>query len=264
MDEPIRVLVVDDAPDLRRVVRQTLERHGGFEVVGEAADGAEAVRIAPEADPDIVLLDLDMPGVGGVDALPMLREAVPRAKIVILSGLPRQRMEELTRTAGAVGYLEKGIPSRRLIDELIAVAGLLETIEAALDVDRVTLAQEAHAPRDARRFVDETLRRWDCAAALETVELLVSELVTNAIVHARSDAEVAVVLLRDSIRVEVGDRSPEPPRPRDAKIHELSGRGLSLVDKLATAWGVDNVKGGKVVWFELPRLDAAGAGVPIR
>src|SRR5688500_20159570 len=101
MDERIRVLVVDDAPDLRRVVRQTLERHGGFVVVGEAGDGEEAVRVAPAADPDIVLLDLDMPGVGGVDALPMLREAGPRAQGVIPSGPPRRRLARLRANAGA-------------------------------------------------------------------------------------------------------------------------------------------------------------------
>jgi DNA-binding NarL/FixJ family response regulator len=250
----VRVLVVDDAPDLRLVVRSALERRGGFEVV-EAGDGDEAVRVAAASDPDIVLLDLDMPRVGGLEALPLLRETVPRAKVVILSGVTRDPMERLARSAGAVGYLEKGIPSRRLVDELMAVAGLLDAVEGAVAESRVTLDREIQAPGAARRFVDETLRRWASGEAIDTVELLVSELVTNAVVHARSEAEVAVVLRRDTIRVEVADGSSDLPQPRDAKDYEPSGRGLKLVDALASAWGVDVVDDGKVVWFEIPRAD---------
>jgi anti-sigma regulatory factor (Ser/Thr protein kinase) len=164
-----------------------------------------------------------------------------------------------------VGYLEKGIPARRLIDEVVAVAGLLETVEGALAEDRVKLTSETHAPRAARRFVDETLRRWECSDALETIELLVSELVTNAVVHARSEPEVAVILHRDVIRVEVTDASPAQPERRSPDVYEPSGRGLGLVEKLAMAWGVDAADGGgKVVWFELPRLDAPTERVVIR
>lgn len=253
---PIRVVVADDADDLRRVVRAAVERHPHFVVVGEAADGDEAVRVAAETDPDIVLLDLDMPRVSGLEALPRLREVAPAAKVVVLSGLSRQPMEGLARSAGAVGFLEKGIPSRRLVDELIAVAGVLEAVQGALAVRRLSLDGETLAPRTARRFVDETLRRWDCADVLETVTLLVSELVTNAVVHARSDAEVSVVLHHDVIRVEVTDTSVEPPQRRDPQPHEPNGRGLAMVDKLTTAWGVEVTGAGKVVWFEVPRLDA--------
>lgn len=262
--DPIRVLVVDDASDLRLVVRQALERTDGFEVVGEAGDGEAAIRAAAELAPDIVLLDLDMPGLGGLDALPQLRDVAPMAKVVILSGLTRQPMEALARTAGAVGFLEKGIHSRRLIDELVAVAGLLEAVEGAVARRRVSLGQEPHAPRQARRFVDETLRRWRCGEALETIELLVSELVTNALLHAESPAEVAVVLHPDSIRVEVADDSSELPRPREAGPRDPTGRGLALVEQLATAWGVEVRNEGKTVWFEVPRLDAPDAGVLIR
>ncbi len=263
-DAPIRVLVVDDASALRLVVRQALERTDGFEVVGEAGDGAEAVRAAAELEPDIVLLDLDMPNVSGLDALPQLRAVAPMAKVVILSGFTRDAMEDRARSAGAVGFLEKGIHSRQLIDELVAVAGLLETVEGAVAQRRVSLGHEPQAPRAARRFVDETLRRWRCAEALDTIELLVSELVTNAITHAASAAEVAVVLQPERIRIEVADESTELPKPREAGPRDASGRGLALVEELATAWGVDVRGEGKTVWFEVPRLDAPDAGVLIR
>lgn len=263
---PATVLVVDDAPDLRLVVRQTLERSSGFVVVGEAADGAEAARLAAALQPEIILLDLDMPGVGGLDALPRLKAAVPHARVIVLSGLPRQAQEARTRAAGAVGYLEKGIPARRLIDELTALAGVLDTVDGVLDRRRATLHQASAAPGVARRFVDDTLGRWDCADALGTVSLLVSELVTNAVVHAASEPEVAVVLQRDRLRVEVADASPDLPVPRQARLTDDSGRGMALLDDLATAWGVTPLgdDDGKVVWFEVPRLDAPRDGAVIR
>ena len=255
---PIRVLLVDDAADLRLVVRQALQRHGGFEVVGEAPDGAAAVELATATKPDIIVLDLAMPGVDGFAALPRLRVAAPGAKVVVLSGLPPRGAERRVRAAGAVGFLEKGTPTRRLVDELIAIAGLVEVAQSTLAEHRARLEQDPGAARAARRFVDETLTRWECDTRLEDVRLLVSELVTNAVVHAGSEADVSVLLLRDAIRIEVGDDSTDPPVPRDAAVSDLGGRGLALVDALATSWGVDIREDGKVVWFEVPRLDADG------
>jgi DNA-binding NarL/FixJ family response regulator len=260
---PVRVVVVDDSGELRLVVRQVLEASPSFLVVGEAGDGAEALDVAAATQPDLILLDLDMPGVGGIESIPRLRARVEAAKIVVLSGLPRGAMEPLATAAGAVGFLEKGIPSRRLIDELIALAGLLETVEQALAEARVTLEGTPEAPGMARRFVDDTLDRWECGEILDTVKLLVSELVTNALIHARTDAAVAVVLLRDVIRVEVADGSPVRPQPRSPEPHEPNGRGLQLVERMASAWGVTERQPGKVVWFEVPRLDT-GADIVIR
>jgi len=257
---PLRVVVVDDVADVRRVVRAALERHAGFEVVGEASDGAEAVDVAAALAPDVVLLDLDMPHVSGVEALPALRRVAPGAKIVVLSGLPRRRHEGATRAGGAIGYIEKGIRAGRLVGDLLTVIGLLEAVDGAIAERQVELACATGSPRAARRFVGDTLRQWDVGVEWETVELLVSEVVTNAMIHARTDAEVAVVLQRDVVRIEVGDRSDDPPRPRDAVPHGVSGRGVKLVAALASAWGVDRgLAGGKVVWFELPRLDQSAA-----
>lgn len=257
-------LLVDDAPDLRLVVRHTLERHGGFAVVGEAGDGEEAVGVAASSSPDIILLDLDMPGVGGMVALPQLRAVVPNSKIVILSGVARLPAERLARSAGEVGFIEKGISSRRLIDEILAIAGLIESIEGALAESRAVLPGETQSPRAARRFVTETMQRWDCGDVYEVIELLVSELVTNAITHASSDAEVAVILHRDVIRVEVADTSTTPPQLREASPEDASGRGLALVEQLSSAWGIDISGTGKVIWFEVPRLDSQYAQTIIR
>ena len=84
----MRVLLVDDLSDIRLVMRLLLEADGRAEVVGEAADGAEAVRLARELRPDAVVLDLRMPGMDGVAALPLIRDAAPGTVVVALSALP--------------------------------------------------------------------------------------------------------------------------------------------------------------------------------
>src|SRR5205814_8582181 len=78
----VRVLLVDDLPDIRLVMRLLLEADGRAEVVGEAADGAEAIRLAAELHPDAIVLDLRMPGMDGVSALPLIRDAAPGTVVV--------------------------------------------------------------------------------------------------------------------------------------------------------------------------------------
>jgi DNA-binding NarL/FixJ family response regulator len=252
---PIRLLLVDDNADLRFLVRTAVESRGGFEVVGEADNGRDGVELAGSVEPDVVLLDLDMPSMGGLEALPLIRAAVPGAKVVVLSSFRRDDYEQQAIAGGATGYLEKGITARRLVDELLAVTGLLEIVEGVvaevtgLDADTASAGQ-------ARRFVDQVLSRWRCDAVLDDVKLLVSELVTNAVVHAGSEVEVAVRLLPDAVRIEVIDRAPAATlRPSTPKAEDESGRGLLLVETMASAWGVDAIDRGKAVWFEVPRLD---------
>lgn len=255
---PIRMLVVDDSSDLRFLVRAAVESRGGFEVVGEAGDGAAAVLAAEELQPDLVLLDLDMPTMGGLEALPLLREAAPGATVVVLSSFRREDYEQQVRASGAVGYLQKGITARRLVDELLALTGVIEVVDGVLATAQRGLEPDTASAGEARRFVDTILEQWDCQALLDDVQLLVSELVTNAVVHAGSDAQVAVRLLPDALRIEVVDREPEPlPAPkRPSRPDAESGRGLFLVEQLAAAWGVEPFDGGKSVWFEVARPDS--------
>ena len=88
---------------------------------------------------------------------------------------------------------------------------------------------------------------------VETVELLTSEVVTNAIVHTASSPELVVRLGRDRVRIEVRDESRAVPVVRDADVEALSGRGMAIVQELAGAWGVEHVPRGKRVWFEVSR-----------
>lgn len=253
---PIRLLLVDDNADLRFLVRTAVESRGGFEVVGEAGDGRTAVELARSLVPDVVLLDLDMPSMGGVEALPLLRAAVPDAKVIVLSSFRREDYESQVRAGGATGYLEKGITARRLVDELLAVTGLLELVEGVVAEVKQGLDADTASAGHARRFVDQVLSRWHCDSVLDDVKLLVSELVTNAVIHAHSEVEVAVRLLSDAVRIEVVDRGPTGTlTPSDPARDAESGRGLLLVESMASAWGVEPLDHGKSVWFEVPRLD---------
>ena len=127
MDAPpdlIRVLVADDTATVRLLLRRTLESSKAFEVVGEAADGAQAVDMAEALQPDIVLLDLSMPVLGGMEAIPRIRRCAPGARVVVLSGYAPDRMGSQAVEVGAAAFLEK----QQRPNEL--VASLLQTWKA--------------------------------------------------------------------------------------------------------------------------------------
>lgn len=256
MNSGLRVVVVDDVEDVRILYRAALERAGRLTVVGSAGEGDEAVAVVAATQPDLVLLDLAMPGRDGLEALPGIRSACPTARVVVVSGFPRGRLGDHLVSSGAVGYVEKGLSAVRVVDEVIAVAGVLDAVEQALARRRTSLAADLRSSAAARRFMEETLARWDCHDVLDTINLLVSELVTNVVVHARTEAEVAVLLTPSSLRVEVSDESAAAPAPRVAARTDTSGRGLELVEAMATAWGITPRGTGKTIWFEVPRPDA--------
>lgn len=111
----MRVLLVDDEPEMRALLKRALTRTDGLAVVGEASDGAEALRIAPDLAPDLVVLDLNMPGMGGEEALPLLRQQLPEAKIAVVSG--DQPSGETIDTADLC--LKKGGSLRELAENLV-------------------------------------------------------------------------------------------------------------------------------------------------
>ena len=122
-----------------------------------------------------------------------------------------------------------------------------------------TFEPSAESPRLARRFVGEVLDDFGAQSASESAVLLVSELVTNAVLHARTDVDVVVAAGSDDrVRVSVIDRSPSMPAQRSFSATAGSGRGLRLVESVASRWGVDAKDQGKEVWFEID-LDAEPA-----
>jgi DNA-binding NarL/FixJ family response regulator len=251
-----RVLVVDDDPDYRLLVRLALAPDCGFEVVAEAGDGDAAVAEAEREQPELILLDCTLPGADAFDVLPALRAAAPDARVVLVSGHDPADLRAASRSVGAVGYLTKETPARRLPAELQALVGLVEMVEQLLSEASQRFEQDAQSPRAARRFVSQALTGWDDDEGdlTDTVTLLVSELVTNAVLHAGSEVEVSVRLTPTAARIEVTDASGDAIVPRDATSEEDSGRGLALVGSLAQRWGVRPAPGGgKTVWFEVGR-----------
>ena len=124
-----RVVLVDDTEDLRQLMRLTLLR-AGWEVVGEAGDGAAGIEVVREQSPDLVLLDLSMPVMDGLEALPHIRAACPRATIVVMSGFGASQMTEPALAQGADGYVEKGTPLREVVDYLAEAIARRRTADA--------------------------------------------------------------------------------------------------------------------------------------
>jgi len=106
-EEPVRVFLCDDVPDLRALLRAFLEEDGACAVVGEAGDGARLARAVASTGAEVVLLDLSMPDVDGLEAVAALRAADPAVGIVVLSGFEQARMEAQALALGADRYLEK-------------------------------------------------------------------------------------------------------------------------------------------------------------
>lgn len=115
---PIRVLIVDDHTLFRSGIKLLLQRQEGFEVVGEAGDGLEGIKRAKQLAPDVVLLDLHMPGISGREAVQLIAEEVPGTRVVMLT--VSEDAEDLVDClrAGATGYLLKNIETEFLVDAL--------------------------------------------------------------------------------------------------------------------------------------------------
>jgi DNA-binding NarL/FixJ family response regulator len=138
----IRVLIADDHAVVREGVRHVLGVEHGFDVVGEASNGDEAVRLAESLTPDVVVLDLSMPGTSGLDAARRIRQRAPESRILILSIHDHAEYVQQSARAGAQGYLRKDSSPAQLRDAIRAVytgaSAFSETTAKAAD-ERVSL-----------------------------------------------------------------------------------------------------------------------------
>ena len=252
----IRVLLVDDADEVRRLIRTALRFRGGFEVVGEAATGAEGVAQAAALTPDVVVLDLGLPDLAGRDVITRLRENSPSSQVVVFSAAEIQDPSWFEdRTAG---YVLKDADLDYLVDLLESVARPRPT-EAVLD-----RPQYRPAAKEARRFLMEKLHQWGLEPMRDDAFLVVSELAANALTHAASDYQVRLSLTPTALRVEICDSGAGTPEPQPPTMTRDHGRGLLMVSALAASWGIDDTSSsgrpGKVVWAELTVPTAATAG----
>lgn len=252
---PYRVVVADDVAHLRTLLRLVLERSRRFEVVAEAGNGRQAIEAAQQHRPDLTLLDLSMPVLDGLEALPVIRASVPSTTVVVLSGFDADRMEGRALEAGAAAYLVKGILPDVLVAQLLELLAARESVaEAAppyLDSASVELPQAPDSAGKARTFVRQTLEQWRRNAVIDDALLLSTELVTNAVVHAHSAVNLRVLVFPERVRVEVSDTGGGALQLRAPGADALNGRGLLLVEELSRTWGTSADRDEKVVWFEL-------------
>lgn len=140
------VVVVDDAPDVRRLLRTRLRLSGRFEVVGEGADGDQAVALAEQHRPTLMLLDVSMPGADGLEALPRVLAASPRTRVVVFSGFEEHGLADRALALGATAFLEKAVPLDEVVDRLLDLVG-----EEPATTDRGGTDAADHAVLDEHR-----------------------------------------------------------------------------------------------------------------
>ena len=143
---PVRILVVDDHTLFRRGLTALLSRDASLRVVGDAADAGQAQRRAAELQPDLILLDNHLPGVSGVDALPALHQAAPRARIVMLTVSEDEADLAAALRAGACGYLLKTIEGDALVGAIQRAMRGTSVVSEEMTDKLVAVVRSAAAP----------------------------------------------------------------------------------------------------------------------
>jgi NarL family two-component system response regulator LiaR len=189
MSDPIRVLIADDHAVLREGLRSFLELQDGIEIVGDAADGAEAVALAEQLRPAVVLMDLVMPKLDGVEAMRELRERVPDTRVIILTSyIDDERLLPAIR-AGAAGYLLKNAEPKELARAIRAA----DAGEALID--------PTVAARLVERLADE--RSGDSYQNLTTREREVLDLIARGFSNKRIALELGIA--EKTVKTHVGN-----------------------------------------------------------
>ncbi|MCH8267684.1 MAG: response regulator transcription factor [Acidobacteria bacterium] len=122
MTPPISILLADDHRIVRQGLRRILEEHSRMEVVGEASDGREAVQMALDKEPDVIIMDVAMPHLGGMEAIRQISKRLPAAKVLVLSMYSDESYVVQMLEAGAKGYLLKDSADTDLVEAVLAVS----------------------------------------------------------------------------------------------------------------------------------------------
>jgi DNA-binding NarL/FixJ family response regulator len=218
MNDPIRVLIADDHPLFRDGVAHSLAGQLEIEVIGQASSGGEALQMAREHLPDVLLLDIAMPGRGGIVAAGEIAAACPATKIIMLTVSKDEDDLMAALKAGARGYVLKGVSAHELAKVVQAVAGGDVYVSPSLAADMLRELSQPQPPdplgeltdreREVLQFVAEGLTNREIGERIHLSEKTVKHYMTNVLqkLQVRSRVEAALLAQRHGL----GEADPNP------------------------------------------------------
>lgn len=219
-DRPVRVMLVDDHAVVRSGLRAFLMAFEDLDLVGEASDGEEAVRLCARVQPDVVLMDLVMPRMDGATATRQIREQFPRTQVIALTSFKEEKMIQDVLRAGAIGYLLKNVTGDDLADAVRAASQGRPTLSPEATHALIHSATQAHFPpighdltereREVLTLMAAGLNNSQIAEQLvvsrSTVKFHVSSILSK--LHVANRTEAVVLALQQQI-------VPQPPSNHD-------------------------------------------------
>jgi DNA-binding NarL/FixJ family response regulator len=205
--KPIRILLAEDQTLMRQGLKTILELESGFEVTGEAEDGKAAVKLALQLRPDIILMDVQMPQLNGVEATAAICRAWPEARVIILTTFDRDDYVFQGVRAGAVGYLLKDLPAPKLIETIRRVHDgevfiqpeiASRTLRAALHSPGVLVEPLSEREREVLVMLAQGIPNKEIADKLHLAEGTVKNHVSNILgkLQAQNRTEAADIARR--------------------------------------------------------------------
>jgi two-component system, NarL family, nitrate/nitrite response regulator NarL len=210
--ETIRILVADDHPLFREGVVHSLAAEADFAVVGQASSGEDALRMARDLLPDIVLLDIGMPGWGGIQAAEKIATACPATRIVMLTVLEDEDKLLASFKAGARAYVLKGVSAHELANVVRSVAQGEVYVTPSLAAGILVTLSRSHSPEDPLqgltereseilKLVGRGLTNREIGEQIHLSEKTIKHYITNILekLHVRSRVEAAMMAVRGSL-----------------------------------------------------------------
>ncbi len=199
-DHPIRVLIADDHPSMRMGLAALIDSQPGMKVIAEASDGEEAIEVYEDTKPDIALMDLRMPGMGGVEAILAIRKRFPEAKIIVVSTYDWDEDIHRAIQSGAASYLLKDMPIEEIAETVKMVhegdASLPGTVAQRLE-ERAQREQLTERERDVLESLIKGRSNKEIASSLfiseETVKSHLKTLFHKLRVRDRTEAAIAAI-----------------------------------------------------------------------